>query len=194
APRQLLAAHLFDTLNRFQHRDAVLASSAEVVNFARPGTCRKFFDRAHHVVAVDVIAHLLAFVAKNRVRAAAQSDFHQIRQKSMELDAGMRRAGQASAAKDAYPHFEVPPIFLSDEVGGCLRRSKQRMQRAVDPAGLVNAVVIFKARIVERFSSSFSGISLGASPYTLLVLRNTKTASGECCRVASSKFTVPKAF
>ena len=75
-PRQFLSAHLLDALDGFQHRDAVFASAAEVINLAGPRIRRKLFDRAHHVIAVDVVAHLLALVAKNRVRAAAQSNLN----------------------------------------------------------------------------------------------------------------------
>ena len=43
-------------------------------------------------------------------------------------------------------------------------------------------------------SSSTSGSSLGASPYTLLVDVKMNTAPGQCLRVASSTASVPFAF
>src|SRR5579862_1568197 len=56
--------------------------------------------------------------------------------------------------------------------------------------------VLFRSGLAysHRVASSFIGISFGASPYTLFVLNWTNTASGQCCRVASSKWIVPSAF
>ncbi len=46
----------------------------------------------------------------------------------------------------------------------------------------------------QRVSSSTSGSSLGASPYTLLVDVKMNTAAGQCLRTASSTTSVPFAF
>ena len=60
----------------------------------------------------------------------------------------MRRPGQAAATEDAHVHPEIAPVFLRHQVRRRFRRAKQRMQRAVDPAGFLHALVIFRARIV----------------------------------------------
>src|SRR5258706_8305646 len=66
----------------------------------------------------------------------------------MQLDAGVRRPGKASAAKNAYTHAEVSPVFLRVNVAGCFRSSEQGMQRAIDAAILVDSVEIGWIRVV----------------------------------------------
>src|SRR5258708_14715238 len=46
----------------------------------------------------------------------------------------------------------------------------------------------------QRDSCSTSGKKFGVSPYTLLVDVKMNTASGQNCRVASSRCSVPQAF
>src|SRR5262252_1040601 len=147
-PRQFLAAHLLDALDGFQHRNAVLASAAEVVDLAGPRIRGKFLDCPNHVVAVDVVAHLFAFVAKNGIRAAAERHLYEIRQESMKLHAGVRRSGQAAAAKNSDVHLEITSVFLCNQVRGGLRRSEKGMQRVINPAVFTDTLIILGSRIV----------------------------------------------
>src|SRR6266436_1755817 len=78
-PVQFAPGELFDTRNGFEHRDAVAASPAQVVDLAWPRIRSKFFDGSYYVTAVNIVAHLLAFVAINAVARAAQRNFHQVR-------------------------------------------------------------------------------------------------------------------
>ncbi len=78
-PVQLAPGELFDSRDGFEHGNAVAAPSAHVVDLAGPRIRGKFFDGLHDVMAVNVVAHLLAFVAVNAVAPVAQRDLHQIR-------------------------------------------------------------------------------------------------------------------
>src|ERR1700730_12792143 len=64
----------------------------------------------------------------------------------------MRWARQASAAKHAYLHSEISAVFLRHQISGSLRSAKQGVYRTVNPAILIDSVIIFRARVVpSRF-------------------------------------------
>src|SRR2546430_2905204 len=67
--------------------------------------------------------------------------------KAVKSDAGMRRAGEAAAAKDADVHFEVAAVFLCDQIGGGFGCAKEGVKRAVDPAIFGDAVKILGAGV-----------------------------------------------
>ena len=99
-------------------------------------------------MTVDIVAHLLALVAKNGIPAARECHLHQIRQKTVQLNPGVRWPRQTAASKDPHLHVEIAPIFLRDEIRRRFRSAEQRMQRLVDPAGLGDAREIFRPRVV----------------------------------------------
>jgi len=148
APIQLPPGHLFNPPDGFQYGDAVFAAPTQIVNLAGPWTGGKLLDRAHYVVAVNIVAHLLALITKDRVRAPCQRDLYQVRQIAMQLHAGMRRPGQAPSSKDTDLHIEIPSILLRDKISRRFRSPKRRMQCPVDPARFVHAGKIFRPRVV----------------------------------------------
>src|SRR5438874_13135890 len=89
-------------------------------------------------MAVNVVANLLAFVAKNGILPSAERHLHQIGQKTVQLYAGVGRPRQAATAKDSHLHPEVTPIFLRGKIRCRFRGPKKRMQRLIDPAGLAD--------------------------------------------------------
>src|SRR6266550_1966275 len=99
-------------------------------------------------MTVNIVAHLLALVAKNGISAAAECHLHQIRQKAMQLHAGVRWPRQAATSKNPYLHVEVAPIFLRDEIRRRFRSAEQRMQRLIDPTALGDTREIFRPRVV----------------------------------------------
>src|SRR5258708_26750249 len=109
-PIQLASGHLLNPLDSLQHGNAVRAAAPQVVHLAGPWISGKLLDRAYHVMTVNIVAHLLALVAKYGISAAAECDLHKIRQKAMQLHAGVRWPRQAAASKDPYFHVEVAPI------------------------------------------------------------------------------------
>src|SRR6267142_5703914 len=124
-PVNFTASQRFHPGNRFQDGDAVGAASAEVIDLAGPRIARKLLECAHHVKTMDIVADLFAFVAVHRVRAAGQRHLQQIGEEAMQLDARMRGPGQASTAKYAHAHAEVPAVLLRINVGGNFRSSEQ---------------------------------------------------------------------
>src|SRR5260370_5858010 len=85
APIQLASGHLLDALDSLQHGNTVHAAAPQVVHLARPRICRKLLDRTRHVMTVNIVAHLLALIAKNGILAAAEPHLHLIRQKTVQL-------------------------------------------------------------------------------------------------------------
>ena len=99
-------------------------------------------------MAVNIVPHLLAFISKNRVSGAAERHLHQVRQKTVQLHAGMRWPGQTAAPKDSDSHVEVASIFLRGKIRRRLGSSKERMQCLIDPACFGDTRKIFRPRVV----------------------------------------------
>ena len=147
SPVQFFAADAFAFVNRLQHRAVRVAAAADVIDFARARLLEKLPERIHQVVAVNVVAHLFAFVAKNAIRRAADGATHQIREKTVQFRARMRRAGETPAAETRRLHAEIIAVFLHQHVGRHLARAEQRMFRLVNAHRLGNARLIFMLRL-----------------------------------------------
>ncbi len=65
-------AHVSEQINCFQNREAVLSSAAQVINLAKSRMMVELQEEAGHIAAVNLIAHLLAFVTQDRVRAGSK--------------------------------------------------------------------------------------------------------------------------
>ena len=89
-----------------------------------PGTpdvidCRNFWrsenlpEGIHQIKGVDVVANLLAFIAKNIVWLVCYGAFDKIRKKAVKCRAGMTRAGQAATAEAGCFQAEITPVFLN---------------------------------------------------------------------------------
>ena len=68
-----------------------MAATADVVDLAGARGTDEFRKRFDQIEAVNVVADLFSFVAENPVRSAAHGTDHQIREKTMQLGAGVRR-------------------------------------------------------------------------------------------------------
>ena len=77
---------------------------------------------------MDVVAHLLAPVAEDRVGLAGHRALHQVGEEAVQLRAGVLGAGQAAAAEADRRHVEVAAVLLHQQVGGRLRDAEQRVQ------------------------------------------------------------------
>src|SRR6266567_3974947 len=117
-PGELFAGHILNFGYGFKHRNAVSAPATEVINFAWTRARCKFLNCAYNVMAVNVVANLFGLVTKNGIAAAAKRNLYQIRKKSVQLNTGMRRPGQASTAKNTGIHAKVAPILLRHKIGG----------------------------------------------------------------------------
>src|SRR6266849_7245351 len=146
-PIHFFPGQLLDLRDGFEHRDAVFPAAPQIIDLAGPRRRRERLNLTHHVVAVDVVPHLLGLVAKDRICPARKRHLHQIRKKSVQLDPGVRRPRKAPAAKHAHIHPEIPPVLLRHQVRGSLRSPEQRVQCAINPAILIDSLVIFRPRI-----------------------------------------------
>src|SRR5665213_2425973 len=147
SPRKFFAANFFAERNRLEHRAVRMAAAAHVINFAGARRFCELPERLDKVVAVDVVAHLFAFVAEHAIRPARGGAFHQIGQEAVQFRARVRRAGQAAAAKNRRLHAEVTSVFLHQNIRRNLARAKERMFRLVNGHRFVNARLIFVSRI-----------------------------------------------
>src|SRR5450756_839197 len=109
-----------------------MAAAAHVVNLTGTRLEGELPERFDEVVAVDVVAHLLAFVAEHAIGAAGSSTFHEVGEKAVKFGARVRRAGKAATAKDRRLHAEVTAVFLSQDVRGHLAGTKKRVLGLVD--------------------------------------------------------------
>src|SRR5262249_29968763 len=66
-PGELPAAQIVELRDRLEHRDAVRAAAAEVVDRGRTGAVGEGGDRRADVERVEVVAHLLGLVAVDLV-------------------------------------------------------------------------------------------------------------------------------
>lgn len=135
-------------VERLQNGTAIRTAAAEIIDFTTTRSGDEFLDKACDVVRVDVISHLLPFVAKDRIFPPFQIASYQIANEPMELYAGMIRSGQATAAQAASVHPKVAAILLYHDVRGDLRRSEKRVLGLIDTEVLLNPVEMALLRVV----------------------------------------------
>src|SRR5208282_3157901 len=99
SPFQFATADVFAQINGFKHRTVRVAAAADVIDFARARFLEKLPESLDQIVAVNVVTHLLAFVAKHAIGRAVHRTTHEIGKKTVQFGAGVRRAGQTSATK-----------------------------------------------------------------------------------------------
>jgi hypothetical protein len=148
APVHVPARYGFGHAEGLQNRARVRFAAAEIVDFRDP---RRFPELVHEgcdVFGVDVIPHLLAFVAEDLVLAAFEAAADQIAQEPMQFHAGVIRAGQASAAQAAGRHAEVAAVFLNHDVARDLRRAEDGMLALIDGEIFRDTVFIGRVGIV----------------------------------------------
>ena len=76
SPVEFLASQLLDFGNSFEHGHAVFAAATHVVDLAGAGVGGESLDGANDVMAVNVVANLLSFVAKDGVFESGYGGFH----------------------------------------------------------------------------------------------------------------------
>src|SRR5215469_5468791 len=142
APRYLPAGGGLDHAEAFEDRGIALAAAAQIVDLARARRRNERLERAHHVEAVNLVAHLLALVAEYRERLAAQGGLDEKAEKAVQLDPAVVGPGETSAAKARCRHAEITAVLLNDQVRGGLRRAEQAVLAPVDAHRLVDALVV----------------------------------------------------
>src|SRR5690606_870484 len=106
-----LAGEAFGDFEGLPDRAGVGATPTDVVNFTLSRVLDELFDEAGHVVGMDVVTHLLAFVAKNLVFPAFEVAFDEVGEEAMQLHPTVVGSGQASATQTAGGHAEIAAIF-----------------------------------------------------------------------------------
>src|SRR3954468_11449149 len=104
-----------DTLahpDRLDHRAVAAAAPTEVVDRPHAGRAVERLERPRAVGGVDVVPHLLAAVAEDRVALARHGAAHQVRQEPVELRTSVVGPGQAAASEAGRGHLEVAPVLL----------------------------------------------------------------------------------
>ena len=147
-----LSGEGFGDLEGFEDGAGVLFSTAEVVDLCDARGFAEFPHEAGHILAVDVVAHLLAFVAENLVFAAFEIAFHEVAEESVEFHAGVVRAGEAAAAQTAGGHVEIASVFLNHDIRRDFGGAEEGVFRLVDREGLgdavfVGGIVVIPARV-----------------------------------------------
>lgn len=146
------ARELFGDLKRFQYRATIGLSATDVIDLARAGILDERMNESGNVFAMDVVADLLAFVAEDPVFTPLEIALHQIAKKSVQLDAGMVRAGQTSTTQGTGRHAEISPVFLDHDIGGNFRSTEERVLRLVDRKAFRDPMlVVGAAKIPTRF-------------------------------------------
>ena len=142
-PFQFASADLFAAVNGFKHRTIRVTAAADVINLTRARFLEKLPESLDKVVAVDVVAHLFALVAKHAIGRAVHRTTHEIGKKSVQFGAGVRRTGQAAAAKTGGLQAKIISVFLHQHIGGDFRCAEQRVLGLVNAHRFRNAGFVF---------------------------------------------------
>ena len=113
-----LAREFFDPSKGFQNGAAVGAATAEIIDLARAWFFKKRGDKACYIQRVDIVTNLLALVSVHVVGLALEIAFHEVGEKSVELDPAVVGAGETTAAEAAGFHSKVATVLLNHDVGG----------------------------------------------------------------------------
>src|SRR5204862_669505 len=106
-PVEVAAGDPLAGVDGLQHRAARAAPAAEVVDRSGPRAGVKCQARRGEVGAGDVVPHLLALVAVDRVPGASHRRLHEVGEEAVKLGPGVDRTGDAPAAKAGGGHAEV---------------------------------------------------------------------------------------
>src|SRR5437660_10716706 len=94
-----------------------VAAAADVINFPKARRPYELGEGFHEIEAMDIVAHLFAFISKKAEGPAALCADHEIREKTVQLSAGVRRSSQANAVKTNRRHPEITSVLLYDKTG-----------------------------------------------------------------------------
>src|SRR2546426_6781613 len=135
-----LESHVLQYLDRFEDGDAVLPASPEVIDLPTARRTAEVQKQLHHIAGMDLVAHLLALVAKDRIRPPGDSAHDNIGEIPVQLDRGVLRTREAATAKDANRHLEVASELLAHHVSRYLRGAEEGMEALIDGHRLADTV------------------------------------------------------
>ncbi len=91
---------------------------------------------------MDVIAHLFVFVSENFVLAALEVAFHEATEESVQFDACVIRASEATAAVGAGGEIKIAAVFLDHHIGSDFAGAEERVFGLVDGKSFRDTVLI----------------------------------------------------
>jgi hypothetical protein len=80
---ELAASQQLDVADSLKNRDAICTPAADVIDLAREGVGSERLHRTDHIVAMDIVTNLFAFVAVDVVSLPIHGYLDQIGEKSM---------------------------------------------------------------------------------------------------------------
>src|ERR1035441_10461811 len=116
---------------------------------------------------MDIVADLLAFIAVNLVFAAFEIALNQVAEEAMQLDSGMVRAGQTTAAQTTGRQAEIPAILLHHDVAGDFGSAEKGVLGLVDGKALGNAMLELRVGVVPALVQFLQGDGIRPIPIDL---------------------------
>ncbi len=113
-----------DFLEGFKDGDTVVTTATDVVHLAAAGIIKEGVDEADDVQAMNVVPHLLAFVAEDVVLFSGKVALDEVAEEAVEFDTAVVRASETATAQGAAFHAKVAPVFLHHDVGSDFRRTE----------------------------------------------------------------------
>ena len=68
----LLSRDLFDQIKRFQDRNGITATAAQVVNFGSARRMYELIHELHNVERMDIVTNLFAFITEHLIGSALE--------------------------------------------------------------------------------------------------------------------------
>ena len=135
-PMTQLAEHV----DRFKNGDTVGPSAAKIVDFTGTWFLEEAVHRGGHIAGMDLIAHLFAFIAVDRIFLSGNRAMADISEIAVQFDSRVLRSGQAASPKNTYRHLEISSEFLAQDIRRDLGCPKKRVRGLVDGHGFIDAV------------------------------------------------------
>src|ERR1700730_3925861 len=102
----------------FQHRAIGVATTPNIINRAGPRILNKVPEGIDKVPGMDVVANLLALVAKHLVWQPGDGAFCEIGKEPVQHRAGVAGPRQTTASKARSFQPKVTTVFLDQDIGG----------------------------------------------------------------------------
>ena len=93
----LFARELFGDFEGFPDGAGVSTTTTDIVDLGNAWCLEKLLDETCHVMGVDVVADLFAFITKDTVFPAFEVALDEVRKETVQLDAGVVGPSQATA-------------------------------------------------------------------------------------------------
>src|SRR6185369_474421 len=112
----LFAGKLLGQVECLQNGTGIIFASSKIIDLAAAWSFVKGMDKTCHILRMDIVPHLLSFIAKDRVVAFFQIALHQIAEEAVEFHSGVVRTGEACPSQAAGRHAEIAAVLLYHDV------------------------------------------------------------------------------